>query len=50
MYSYLCGKVIREVKELMSKYVKNSNYFAITESALATKLLTEFRETFVKEG
>ena len=38
------------VKELMSKYVKNSNYFAITESALATKLLTEFRETFVKEG
>lgn len=38
------------VKELMSKYVKNSNYFAITESALATKLLTEFREIFVKEG
>ena len=38
------------VKEIMSKYVKNSNYFAITESALATKLLTEFRETFVKEG
>ena len=35
-----------EVKELMSKYVKNSNYFAITESELATKLLTEFREKF----
>lgn len=34
------------VKELMSKYVKNSNYFAITESELATKLLTEFREKF----
>lgn len=38
------------VKELMSKYVKNSNYFAITESVLATKLLAEFKETFVKEG
>lgn len=37
------------VKELISKYVKNSNYFAITESALASKLLTEFKETFVKE-
>ena len=37
------------VKELMSKYVKNSNYFAITESVLATKLIAEFRETFVKE-
>ncbi len=35
-----------EVKELMSKYVKNSNYFAITESELATKLLAEFREKF----
>lgn len=39
-----------EVKALMSRYVKNSNYFAITESALATKLLAEFKETFIKEG
>lgn len=38
------------VKELISKYVKNSNYFAITESALATKLLTDFTNTFIKEG
>lgn len=34
------------VKGLISKYVKNSNYFAITDSTLATKLLAEFRETF----
>lgn len=38
------------VKELMSKYVKNGNYFAVTESALATKLLSDFKETFIKEG
>lgn len=38
------------VKELISKYVKNSNYFAITESVLATKMLADFRETFLKEG
>lgn len=35
-----------KVKELVSKYVKNGNYFAITESALATKLLTELQEKF----
>ena len=40
---------VESVKGLMSKYVKNGNYFAITESVLATKLLSEFRETFIKE-
>ena len=37
------------VKELVSKYVKNGNYFAITESALAAKLLSDFNNTFIKE-
>lgn len=39
-------KESEKVKELVSKYVKNGNYFAITESALATKLLTELQEKF----
>ncbi len=39
-----------EVKKLVSKYVKGGNYFAITESVLASKLLTDFKETFnIKE-
>ena len=38
------------VKGLIGKYVKNSNYFAITESILATKLLNEFRKIFNEEG
>lgn len=37
-----------EVKKLVSKYVKGGNYFNITESALATKLLEDFDATFVK--
>lgn len=37
-----------EVKKLVSKYVKGGNYFNITESALATKLLEDFNATFVK--
>lgn len=37
-----------EVKKMMSKYVKGGNYFAITESALASKVLDDFQETFVK--
>lgn len=39
-----------DVKKLVSKYVKNGNYFNITESVLATKLLSEFKETFLKEA
>ncbi len=38
-----------EVKKFVSKYVKNGNYFAITESALAGKLLTSFKEKFVSK-
>lgn len=39
-----------DVKKFVSKYVKGGNYFAITESALAGKLMSDFRETFrVKE-
>jgi len=35
-----------DVKKLVSKYVKNSDYFAIKESALAAKLLQDIRDTF----
>lgn len=37
-----------DVKKLMSKYVKGGNYFAITESALAAKVLEDFQATFIK--
>lgn len=35
-----------DVKKFVSKYVKGGNYFAITESALAGKLLSDFKEIF----
>lgn len=39
-----------EVKKFVSKYAKNGNYLAITESTLAAKLLADFKETFgIKE-
>ena len=39
-----------DVKKFVSKYVKGGNYFVITESALASKLLSDFKETFkIKE-
>jgi hypothetical protein len=39
-----------EVKKFVTKYVKGGNYFAITESVVASKLLNDFKETFnVKE-
>lgn len=41
-------KSAEEVKKLMSKYVKGGNYFAITESALASKVLEDFQTTFTK--
>ena len=41
-------KSAEEVKKLMSKYVKGGNYFAITESALASKVLEDFQATFTK--
>lgn len=37
-------------KKLIGKYVKNSNYFVITESALAAKLMEDFKKTFIKEN
>ena len=41
-------KRAEEVKKLMSKYAKGGNYFAITESALASKVLEDFQTTFTK--
>lgn len=39
-----------DIKKFVSKYAKGGNYFAITESALATKLLADFKQAFeVKE-
>lgn len=39
-----------EVKKFVAKYVKGGNYFAITESVLASNLLADFKETFkIKE-
>lgn len=35
-----------DVKKFVSKYAKGGNYFAITESMLAGKLLSDFKETF----
>lgn len=35
-----------EVKAFVSKYAKGGNYFAITESAMASKLLSGFNQTF----
>ena len=34
------------VKDLVGKYVKDSDYFAIQESSIAAKLLEDIRETF----
>lgn len=39
-----------EVKKFVSKYVKGGNYFAITESVLASKLLSDFKTTFKIQG
>lgn len=39
-----------DVKKFVSKYAKGGNYFTITESVLASKLLSDFKETFkIKE-
>lgn len=42
-------KKSNDVKALVSKYTKNGNYFAITESTLAAKLLDDFKANFNKE-
>ena len=36
-----------DVKKFVGKYVKGGNYFAITESILASKLLDDFNNTFI---
>lgn len=38
-----------KVKTFLKKYVKGSNYFNITDSVLAQKLLSDFEMTFLKE-
>lgn len=38
-----------EVKQFISKYAKGGNYFAIKESRLAAKLMSDFKNTYVKE-
>jgi len=39
-----------DVKKFAAKYARGGNYFAITESLVASKLLSDFKETFnVKE-
>lgn len=35
-----------DVKKMVSKYVKGGDYFKINDAALATKLLTEFNNTY----
>lgn len=39
-----------EVKKFISKYVKNSNYLAIKDPAIAAKLLEDFKKKYIKEG
>lgn len=36
-----------EIKKFISRYAKNANYLAIKEPALASKLLSDFRNTFI---
>lgn len=38
-----------EVKKFITRYAKNANYFAIKEPALASKLLNDFNEKFIKQ-
>lgn len=39
-----------EIKAFFTKYVKGGNYFAITESAMASKVLADFRSKFLNDG
>jgi hypothetical protein len=45
---YLAGNPDKSdsVKKFVAKYVKGGNYFAITESIVASRLLNEFKETY----
>lgn len=37
------------IKKFATKYAKGGNYFAITESAMANKMLNDFRTTFITQ-
>lgn len=37
------------IKKFATKYAKGGNYFAITESAMANKMLNDFRATFITQ-
>lgn len=39
-----------EIKKFVGKYVKDSDYFKIKEPALASKLLNDFNEKYIKKG
>lgn len=41
---------VEEIKEFIAKYVKKSNYRAIKEPRLASKLLTDFKEKYLADG
>ena len=38
-----------EIKKFLARYQKNSDYFKITDPTLATKLLEDFRNTYLNE-
>ena len=38
------------VKQFISKYAKNGNYFAIKESVLASRLVNDFKAEFIEKG
>lgn len=39
-----------DVKKFISKFAKNANYLTIKEPALASKLLEDFQNTYLKKG
>lgn len=40
---------VEEIKKFISKYAKNANYLTIKDPALASKLLAEFKNNYIKE-
>ena len=49
--AYLAGNPDKsdDVKGFIARYVKNSNYFAIKDPALAARLLADFNNNYMKE-
>lgn len=39
-----------EIKKFISKFAKNANYLAIKEPALASKLLQDFKNTYIQQA